>query len=133
MWLERMPQPVYTTDERRQLKEFQASSDIAVNDYRATARLRSARVLSGTELTDARVKADAFEASRHLWKLNVEGWDKGLSQREVEQAIRAKSEDPFKPYNFLRPTKKEEFGGQTSICARPKETYKGNSRQKRLF
>ena len=60
----------------------------------------------------AQEKADAFQNSRHFWKFDVEGWDRQLSLKEVEQAIKAKTEEKFKLYNFLRPSKREEIQGQ---------------------
>jgi hypothetical protein len=69
-------------------------------------------VLAGAELKDAQGKADAFQASRHFWKFEVEGWDRRLSLKEVEQAIKTKATDKLKLYNFLRPSKRETIQGQ---------------------
>src|SRR5262249_44837423 len=88
MGREKMPEVVYTTEEWKQLKGYRASSHVPVKDDHAAARLESARVIAGAELKDAHGKAGAFEASRHFWKFNVEGWERGLSLREVEQAIK---------------------------------------------
>jgi hypothetical protein len=112
MGRERMPQVVYTTEEWKQLKEYRASSNVPVKDDRAAARLQSACMIAVAELKDAQGKADAFHASRHSWKFDVEGWDRGLSLREVEQAIKSKSEERLKLYNFLRPSKREKIAGQ---------------------
>ncbi|MGH9760459.1 MAG: hypothetical protein ACREAC_06405, partial [Blastocatellia bacterium] len=112
MGKERMPQVVYTTEEWKQLKEYHASRDLPVKDDRSAARLQSAQVIAGAELKDAQGKADAFQASRHFWKFEVEGWDRGLSLKEVEQAIKTKSEERLKLYNFLRPSKREAIRGQ---------------------
>jgi hypothetical protein len=65
-------------------------------------------------MKDAQEKADAFQASRHFWKFDVDGWDRQVSLKEVEQAIKAKTEEKFKLYNFLRPSKREEIQGQVA-------------------
>jgi hypothetical protein len=109
---ERMPQVVYTTEEWKQLKEYRTSSNLPVKDDHAAARLEFARVIAGSELKDAQGKAHAFQASRHFWKFEVEGWDRGLSLREIEQAIKTKSEERLKLYNFLRPSKRGRIAGQ---------------------
>src|SRR5262249_46684380 len=112
MGRERMPQAVYTTEEWKQLKEYRASSNLPARDDQAAARLESARVIAGAELKDAQGKADAFQSSRHLWKFEVEGWDRGLSLREIEQAIKTKSEERLKLYNFLRPSRRDKIARQ---------------------
>jgi hypothetical protein len=112
MGRERMPQVVYTTEEWKRLKEYRTSSNLPAKDDRAAARLESARVIAGAELKDAQGKAAAFQASRHFWKFDVEGWGRLLSLREVEQAIKTKSEEKLKLYNFLRPSKREKIAGQ---------------------
>src|SRR5262249_16226501 len=112
MGRERMPQAVYTTEEWKQLKEYRASSNLPARDDQAAARLESARVIAGAELKDAQGDADAFQASRHFWKFDVEGWDRGVSLREVEQAIKTKSEERLKLYNFLRPSRRDKIASQ---------------------
>ena len=77
-----------------------------VNDDRAAARLQSTRVLAGAEQKDAQAKVDAFQTRRHFWKFHVEGFGK-VSLREIEQKIKTETEDKFKLYNFLRPSKRE--------------------------
>ena len=62
--------------------------------------------MAGAELRDAHAKAEAFETSRHLWKFDVEGWGK-MSLREAEAKIKRHTEEKFKLYNFLRPSKRE--------------------------
>jgi len=103
---EKPPHVVYTTEEWKQLKECAKTRDVAVNDDRAAARLQSTRVLAGAEQKDAQAKVDAFQARRHFWKFPVEGFGK-ISLREIEQKIKTETEDKFKLYNFLRPTKRE--------------------------
>ena len=109
---EMLPQVVYTTEEWKQLKEYRASSDAPVKDDHAAARLQAGRVLAGAEMRTAHEKDDAFHASYHLWKFDVEGWDRRLSLVDVEKAIKDKAEEKFKLYNFLRPSKREEIQGQ---------------------
>src|SRR6266404_421691 len=106
MGKERVPQVVYTTEEWKQLKEYAKTRDLPVHDDRAAARLQSTRVLAGAEQKDAQAKVDAFQTRRHFWKFHVEGFGK-VSLREVEQKIKTETEDKFKLYNFLRPTKRE--------------------------
>jgi MobA/VirD2-like, nuclease domain len=112
MGREKPPQVVYTTEEWKQLKEYRGFSDIPVKEDRAAARLQAESVLAGAEMKDAEARTEAFQVSRHLWKLDVEGWDKGLSLKDVEQAIKGKTEKKLKLYNFLRPSKREEIQGQ---------------------
>ena len=69
-------------------------------------------MLAGAELSDAEGKAEAFRTTRHFWKFEVEGWDRKLSLKEVEQEIKSKTEEKFKLYNFLRPSKRESIQGQ---------------------
>ena len=109
---EKPPQVVYTTEEWKQLKECRASSNTPASDDRAASRLEAHCVLAGAEMTDAKAKAEAFQVSRHLWKIDVEGWDRGLSLKEIEQAIKTKGDEKLKLYNFLRPSKREEIQGQ---------------------
>jgi len=106
MGKEELPQIVYTTEEWKQLKEYARSCDIAVKDDRAAARLQSMRIMAGAELREAQTKSEAFETSRHFWKFDVEGWGK-MSLREAEAKIKQHTEEKFKLYNFLRPTKRE--------------------------
>ncbi len=103
---EKPPHVVYTTEEWKQLKECAKTRDVAVNDDRAAARLQATRVFAGAEQKDAQAKVDAFQTRRHFWKFHVEGFGK-VSLREVEQSIKTETEDKFKLYNFLRPTKRE--------------------------
>jgi len=103
---EELPQVVYTTEEWKQLKVHCDSRDIAVNDDQAAARLQSTRIMAGAELRDAQAKGEAFETSRHFWKFDVEGWGK-MSLRETEAKIKQHTEEKFKLYNFLRPSKRE--------------------------
>jgi len=103
---ERAPHVVYTTEEWKQLKEYAKTRNLATNDDRAAARLQSTRVLAGAEQKEAQAKVDAFQTRRHFWKFHVEGFGK-LSLREVEQKIKTETEDKFRLYNFLRPTKRE--------------------------
>src|SRR5262249_26125900 len=112
MGREKPPQVVYTTEEWKQLKEYRASSETPVKDDRAASRLQAHCVLAGAEMTDAKTKAEAFQVSRHLWKFEVEGWDRGLSLKQIEQAINAKREEQVKLVNYLRPSKREEIQGQ---------------------
>ena len=109
---EMLPQVVYTTEEWKQLKEYRSSSNVPVKDNHAAARLQAGRVLAGAEMRTAHEKDDAFHASYHLWKFDVEGWDRRLSLVDVEKAIKDKAEEKFKLYNFLRPSKREEIQGQ---------------------
>lgn len=103
---EELPQIVYTTEEWKQLKEYAHSRDIAVSDDRAVARLQSMRIMAGAELSEAQAKGEAFETSRHFWKFDVEGWGE-MSLREAEAKIKQHTEEKFKLYNFLRPSKRE--------------------------
>jgi hypothetical protein len=112
MGREKPPQVVYTTEEWKQLKEYRASTDIPVKEDRAAARLQANCVLAGAEMKDAEARAEAFQVSRHLWRLAVEGWEKGLSLKDVEQAIKGKTEEKLKLYNFLRPSRLDEIQGQ---------------------
>ena len=109
---ENPPQVVYTTEEWKQLKECRASNELPARDDHAAARLEAARVLAGAELKDAQGKAEAFQVSRHFWKFDVEGWDRQLSLKEVEQAVKEKTAEKLKLYNFLRPTVRETIEGQ---------------------
>src|ERR1700720_849423 len=106
MGKEKQPQGVYATEEWKQLKEYAKTRYLPVNDDRASARLQSTLVLAGAEQKDAQAKVDAFQTRRHFWKFHVEGFGK-VSLREVEQKIKTETEDKFKLYNFLRPTKRE--------------------------
>src|SRR5215813_11423244 len=106
MGKEELPQIVYTTEEWKQLKEYARSRDIAVKDDRAAARLQSIRIMAGAELREAQTKGEAFDTSRHFWKFDVEGWGK-MSLREAEVKIKQHTEEKFKLYNFLRPSKRE--------------------------
>lgn len=101
-----LPQIVYTTEEWKQLKEYAHSCDIAVSDDRAAARLQSMRIMAGAELREAQSKSEAFETSRHFWKFDVEGWGK-MSLRDAEAKIKQHTEEKFKLYNFLRPSKRD--------------------------
>jgi Relaxase/Mobilisation nuclease domain len=112
MGRERAPQLVYTTEEWKQLKEYRTSRELPVRDDSVAGRLQAGRVLAGAELKDAQGKAEAFEASRHFWKFEVEGWDRRLSLKEVEQAIKTKAAEKLKLHNFLRPSKRETIQGQ---------------------
>ncbi len=112
MGRDKPPQVVYTTEEWKQLKEYRASTDIPVKKGRAAARLQAECVLAGVGMKDAEARAEAFQVSRHLWKLEVQGWEKGLSLKDVEQAIKGKTEEKLKLYNFLRPSKRVEIQGQ---------------------
>jgi hypothetical protein len=109
---EKIPQVVYTTEEWRQLKEYRGSTDGPVKDGRAAGRLQAGCVLAGAEMRTAQEKAEAFRASYHFWKFDVEGWDRKLSLVDVEKALKAKSEEKLKLYNFLRPSKRDEIQGQ---------------------
>lgn len=100
MGKEKAPQVVYTTEEWKQLKKYAETRDVAA------ARLQATRILAGAEQKDAQAKVDAFQTRRHFWKFHVEGFGK-VSLREVEQKIKTETEDKFKLYNFLRPTKRE--------------------------
>jgi hypothetical protein len=106
MGKEKPPHVVYTTEEWKQLKEYAETRDVAVKDDRAAARLQATRVFVGAEQKDAQAKVDAFQTRRHFWKFHVEGFGK-ISLREVEQKIKTETENKFKLYNFLRPTKRE--------------------------
>jgi hypothetical protein len=106
MGKEELPQVVYTTEEWKQLKEYAHSGDIAVKNDRAAVRLQSKRIMSGAELREAHAKSEAFETSRHFWKFDVEGWGK-MSLRDAEAKIKHHTEEKFKLYNFLRPSKRE--------------------------
>jgi hypothetical protein len=106
MGKDKPPHVVYTTEEWKQLKEYAKTRDLAVNDDRAAARLQSTRVVAGAEQKEAQAKVDAFQTRRHFWKFHVEGFGK-ISLREIEQKIKTETEDKFKLYNFLRPSKRE--------------------------
>ncbi len=108
MGKERPPQTGYTTEEWMHLMEYAGTRDLAVKDDRAASRLQSTRILAGAEMRDAQARVDAFETQRHFWKFHVEGLGK-LSLREVEQRIKTHTEEKFRMYNFLRPTKREEI------------------------
>jgi hypothetical protein len=112
MGRERPPQVVYTTEEWKQLKEYRASADTPVRNDHIAGRLQANYVLAGAGMTDAKGKAEAFQVSRYLWKFEIEGWEQGLSLKDVEQAIKAKGEEKLKMYNYLRPTKREQIEGQ---------------------
>jgi hypothetical protein len=112
MGREKPPQVVYTTEEWKQLKEYSTSRELPVRDDHAAARLQAGLALAGAELKDAQGKAEAFKTSRHFWKFDVEGWERGLSLKDIELAIKTKTADNFKLYNFLRPSKREEIRGQ---------------------
>ena len=106
------PRVVYTTEEWKQLREYAASRELPASDDRAAARLQAGRVLAGAELMDAHEKAEAFKASKHFWKFDVEGWERGVSLKEIEQELKTKTADKFKLYNFIRPNKRREISGQ---------------------
>lgn len=112
MGREKPPHVVYTTEEWKQLKEYHSSRELPVSDDRTAARLQAGLAVAGAELKDAQGKVEAFKVSRHLWKFDVEGWERGVSLKEIEQAIKTKTADKFKLYNFLRPRKREEIRGQ---------------------
>lgn len=112
MCRDKLPRVVYTTEEWKQRKEYHASRELPEGGDRAAARLQAGWVIAGAELRDAQGKAEAFKASRHFCKVDVEGWGRGLSLKEIEQAIKTKTADKFKLYNFLRPGKRREIGGQ---------------------
>ena len=103
---EKVPHVVYTTEEWKQLKEYSKTRELAAKDDRAAARLQSTRVVAGAEQKQAQAKVDAFQTRRHFWKFHIEGFGK-LSLREVEQKIKTETEEKFRLYNFLRPTKRE--------------------------
>jgi hypothetical protein len=126
MGKEELPQIVYTTEEWKQLKEYARSCDIAVKDDRAAARLQSMRIMAGAELREAQTKSEAFETSRHFWKFDVEGWGK-MSLREAEAKIKQHTEEKFKLYNFLRPTRGNQFSEPSTISRRSRRTYKRSS------
>jgi hypothetical protein len=132
MGREKPPQVVYTTEEWKQLKEYRASTDIPVKEDRAAARLQAKCVLAGAEMKDAEARAEAFQVSRHLWKLDVEGWEKGLSLKDVEQAIKGKTEEKLKLYNFLRPSKREEIQGQIDYLREVKKDVQKQLAMKEL-
>jgi hypothetical protein len=112
MGREKPPQVVYTTEEWKLLKEYRASVNTPAKDDHAASRLQANCVLAGVEMTDTKAKADAFQVSRHLWKFEVEGWDRGLSLKDIEQAIKSKREELLKLVNYLRPSKREGLQGQ---------------------
>jgi hypothetical protein len=85
---------------------------VPIKDDHAAARLQAGRVLAGAEMRTAQENAEAFRASYHFWKFDVEGWDRRVSLVDVEKAIKNKAEEKFKLYNFLRPSKREEIQGQ---------------------
>lgn len=58
------------------------------------------------ELTEFSRKADAFEATRHLWKFEVAGWDRKVSLREIEQAIKNKQTERLDVLNLIRPSRR---------------------------
>ncbi|MGH9828919.1 MAG: relaxase/mobilization nuclease domain-containing protein, partial [Blastocatellia bacterium] len=60
MGRERMPQVVYTTEEWKRLKEYQASRDLPAKDDHAAARLQPAQVMAGAELKDAQGSLTLF-------------------------------------------------------------------------
>src|SRR5258708_39171032 len=76
---ERPPQLVYTTEEWKQRKEYRTSRELPVRDDSVAGRLQAGRVLAGAELKNTQGKAEAFQASRHFWKFEVEGWHRPLS------------------------------------------------------
>jgi hypothetical protein len=115
------PQVVFTTQEWKQLKEYRASTDVPVRDDGAAARVQANCVLAGVEMKDAEAKAEGFQVSCHLWKFDVEGWNRGLSLKEIEQEIKAKSEEKLKLYNFLRPSKREQIQSQVDYLREVKK------------
>lgn len=116
MGREKAPQVVYTTEEWKQLKEYAASRELPVKDDHAAARLQAICVLAGAVMKDAHEKAEAFQTSRHLWKFEIEGWDRKLSLKEVEQAIKSKTEEKLNLYNFLRPVSKNKYRERSTTC-----------------
>jgi len=112
MGREKLPQVVYTTEEWKQLKEYAASRELPVTDDRAAGRLQAACVMAGAEMRLAHEKANDFEVSRHLWKFEVEGWDRKLSLVDIDKEIKAKTAEKHKLYNFLRLSKREKIQSQ---------------------
>jgi hypothetical protein len=129
---ETLPHVVYTTEEWKQLKEYRASSDVPVKDDHAAARLQAGRVLAGAEMRTAQENAEAFRASYHFWKFDVEGWDRRVSLVDVEKAIKDKAEEKFKLYNFLRPSKREEIQGQIDYLREVKKDIQKQLASKEL-
>jgi MobA/VirD2-like, nuclease domain len=112
MGREKPPEAVYTREELKQISDYRSSWTVAFKDDNAAGRLVAKCVLAGAEMKDARERADAYQVSRHLWKFDVEGWDRQLSLKDIEKAISAKAEEKLKLYNFLRPSKREQIQGQ---------------------
>jgi len=106
------PRVVYTTEEWKLLKEYHTSNRLPERDDYAAARLRAGLIIAGADLKDAQRRADAFKASRHFWKVDVEGWERGLSLKEIEQAIKTKTAEKVKLYNFLRPSRRRGIAGE---------------------
>ena len=115
---EKLPQVVYTTEEWKQLKEYRASTDIPVKEDRAAARLQANCVLAGAEMKDAQAKAEAFQVSRHFWKFDVEGWEKGLSLKEVEQAIKARPRRSSSSTTFFDRARERRYKVRSTTCGR---------------
>jgi MobA/VirD2-like, nuclease domain len=115
------PKGVYTIEESKQYDEYQSSWNLPVNDDHAAGRLVAKCVVAGAELKGAQEKAGAFQVSRHLWKFNVEGWDKPLSLKDVEHAIKLKTEETYKLHNFLRPSKRDQIEGQIGYLVHVKK------------
>lgn len=132
MGRERPPQPVYTTEEWKQLKQYRTSRELPVKDDSVAGRLEAGRVLAGAELKDAQGKAEGFQASRHFWKFEVEGWDHRLSLKEVEQSIKTKAAEKLKLYNFLRPGRRETIQGQIDYLQDVKKEIQSHLTAKEL-
>jgi hypothetical protein len=72
---QRLPEVVYSTEERRRLTEYKRSRDLIAKDDRLTGRLLAHLEVAQAEVRDAHAGREKYESSRQFWKFRVEGQD----------------------------------------------------------
>jgi hypothetical protein len=106
---QRLPELVYTTEERRRVTEYERSRDLMVKNEGLTARLLAHQEVSQAEVRDAHGGREKYESSRQFWKFTVEGEDRKWSLLDVEQAIKEKEQARLTVHNFIRPSVRQEI------------------------
>jgi hypothetical protein len=105
---ERLPEMVYTREERRRLTEYELSRNI-VKDDRLTSRLLAHQEVAQAEVRDAHVGRTKYQARRQFWKFTVEGHDGKWSLLDVEREIKEKEQARLTIHNFMRPSVRAEM------------------------
>lgn len=130
---------VFTTEEHKIMSQYRSSRDLPARDIDRSGRLISHQRIAEVELLDARHKAEAFESRRHLWKFQVEGWDKRLSLKDVEQALKEKKIEKLNILNFIRPSKRAtikshiEYLGEVKSDIQKQLAKRGEAIERRLM